>query len=115
MTPDHQFIDSLGTRTPRPAIEHGWRNYFEMVPDYWIRVDVVFSKGDARILVGRAGGTYVPEGGKPSPKNKWETPAVWLARTKGYKVSEWRIYADNEPIRQRIREADSKTRVRWRR
>ena len=107
MTPDHVFTDSLGTRTPRPAIEHGWREYFGMVPDYWIKIDEVFSEGDTRLLVGRAGGTYVPEGGNATPKNRWETRAVWIARIRGNKVAEWRIYSDNEPIRQRMREANS--------
>jgi len=104
MAPDHSFIDSLGTRTPRPAIEEGWRKYFEMVPDYWVRVDEVFRTGDTRILVGWAGGTYVPEGGKRRPKNRWESPAVWIARIRGDELAEWRVYSDNEPIRQRIRE-----------
>ena len=107
MTPDHCFIDSLGTRTARPAIEDGWRRYFEMVPDYWISVERMFIHGDVRILVGRAGGTYVPEGGSPKSQNKWEAPAVWLALIRGKEVAEWRIYSDNEPVRQRIRGADS--------
>lgn len=34
MTRDHTFVDSLGNRHPRPAIEEGWKGHFDMVPDY---------------------------------------------------------------------------------
>ncbi len=103
MTPDHAFVDSLGDRSVLPAIEGGWRAYFGMVPDYWVRVDRAISEGDTSILIGAAGGTYVSKGGKLRPENRWETPAVWVARTTGPRVAEWRIYADNEPIREKMR------------
>jgi ketosteroid isomerase-like protein len=104
MTPDHAFVDSLGARFTRPAMEKGWRQYFEMVPDYWIQVDRTVTEGDTTILIGFAGGTYVAQGAPRKSKNRWETPAVWIARTRRGKVAEWRIYADNEPIRARMRE-----------
>jgi len=109
MTRDHSFVDSIGNRFPRPAIEEGWKSYFDMVPDYWVRVERSFSAGKSAILVGAAGGTYVPQGGKRQAENRWKTPAVWTARTRGGKVAEWRIYADNEPIRERARKARSTT------
>ena len=105
MTTNHRFVDSLGNASTRPAIEDGWRQYFGIVPDYWIRIDRGLSDGDIAVLVGRAGGTYVPEGGTVRPENKWETPAVWIARTKGQRLAEWRIYSDNEPIRARMRKS----------
>lgn len=105
MTPDHTFVDSLGNKSTRPSIEDGWRNYFDMVPDYWVRVDSAFSEGGTAILIGTAGGTYVPEDGLARPKNKWRTPAVWIARIEGRRVAEWRVYSDNEPIRERMRES----------
>jgi hypothetical protein len=103
MTADHLFIDSLGNKFARPAIETGWRQYFATVPDYWVRVDRVVTDEPALILFGTAGGTYVPNGGAIRPENKWETPAVWRAVIRDGKVSEWRIFADNEPIRARMR------------
>ena len=105
MTGDHVFIDSLGERSGRPAIETGWRQYFDMVPDYWIRIDRVIIEGDTVVLAGAAGGTFVPGGGRPRPGNRWETPAMWMARIEGRRVAEWRIYADNEPIRAKMRKA----------
>jgi ketosteroid isomerase-like protein len=103
MTEDHVFTDSLGGQSRRPAIETGWRQYFEMVADYWIRIDRAIAEGDTAILIGAAGGTYVFKGGKPKAANKWETPAVWLVRTEGQKVAKWRIYSDNEPVRSKMR------------
>ena len=103
MSPDHVFVDSLGEKATRPAIESGWRQYFAMVPDYWVKVDRLVPDESAMILFGRAGGTYVAAGGVPQAQNKWETPAVWRAEIRDGKVSEWRIYADNEPIRAKMR------------
>lgn len=102
MAADHIFVDSLGNKFSRPAIEEGWRQYFAMVPDYWIRVDRTIIDGRTSVLIGAAGGTYVPKGAGPRPENRWETPAVWVVEVHGDKVAEWRIYSDNEPIRSRM-------------
>ena len=110
MTPGHTFVDSLGGKSTRPGIEHGWKEYFRMVPDYWVRIDRALSDGDLAILIGRAGGTYVSKGGAPKSENRWETPAVWIARIEEQKVAEWRIYSDNEPIREKMRESDKRIR-----
>ena len=109
MTADHTFIDSLGARFTRPAIEEGWRRYFGMVPDYWIRLDRELTEEDISVLIGAAGGTYVPDGGRMEPENRWEAPAIWVARIKGAKLSEWRVYSDNEPIRAKMRKLDRTT------
>jgi ketosteroid isomerase-like protein len=104
MTLDHVFIDSLGNKVERPAIESGWREYFRMVPDYWVVIDQLVSLGGSvLVLFGKAGGTYTPERGQMRSENKWETPAAWRAVVRGGQVSEWRIYSDNEPIRERMR------------
>lgn len=103
MSPDHVFIDSLGIKFGRPEIETGWRQYFATVPDYWIRVDRVVMDDRALILIGTAGGTYVPAGGVLRTENEWKTPAVWRAVIQSGMVSEWRIFTDNEPIRAKMR------------
>ena len=103
MSSDHVFIDSLGNRFPASAMRSGWQEYFTMVPDYWIRVDQIVPAGNVIILCGKAGGTFVPKGGMMKRENKWETPAVWRALVKQGRVAEWRVYCDNEPIRERMR------------
>jgi len=105
MTSDYVFVDSLGAKLTRPAIEDGWRKYFVMVPDYWVKIERTYSKGDTRILVGKAGGTYVPPEKMIKQENKWEAPAVWIAQVRGKKIAVWRIYSDNEPIREKARKS----------
>jgi len=109
MTSDHVFIDSLGNKLARPSIEDGWRRYFDVVPDYWVRIDSMFSEGSIAILVGAAGGTYISEDEAARPENKWQTPAVWVARIEGQGVAEWRVYSDNEPIREKMRRSKPRT------
>jgi ketosteroid isomerase-like protein len=107
MSRDHVLIDSLGNRFPASAMRSGWQQYFMMMPDYWIKIDQIVSEGNAVILCGSAGGTFVPKGGMMKPENKWETPAVWRALVTGERISEWRVYCDNEPIREKMRTAAS--------
>jgi len=107
MSKDHVFVDSLGNRFPASAMRSGWQEYFTMVPDYWIKVDHIVSEGNTIILCGSAGGTFVPKSGMMKPENKWETPAVWRALVKEGRVAEWRVYCDNEPIREKMRAAAS--------
>ena len=104
MTDDHRFIDSLGIEVVgRDKMRHGWEEYFRMVPDYHIEVGETLAQGDAVVLLGAAGGTYTRDGTLRA-QDVWVTPAAWRARIKGNRVAEWQIYADNEPIRQRMSE-----------
>jgi uncharacterized protein (TIGR02246 family) len=100
MTEDHVFIDALGTRvTGREQMQKGWQGYFAMVPDYSITVDETFAEGLVVAMLGTAQGTWAP-GGSLKPENRWQTPAAWRAVVRGSSIAEWRVYADNEPIRQ---------------
>jgi uncharacterized protein (TIGR02246 family) len=100
MTDDHAFIDSLGTRVGgRQRVKAGWETYFRMVPDYTVTIDETFVDGAVVVMLGSAQGTYSADG-VVRPENKWSTPAAWRALIHGSQVAKWRIYADNEPIRQ---------------
>ena len=100
MTEEHVFIDSLGTRvTGRQPMQKGWQSYFGMVPDYAITIDETFADGPVVVMLGAAQGTY-SSGGPLKPENRWHTPAAWRAVVRGSLIAEWRVYADNEPIRQ---------------
>jgi len=107
MSSDHVLVDSLGKKFPASALRSGWQQYFTMVPDYWIKVDQIVSEGTVIFLCGSAGGTFTPKGGTINPENRWKTPAVWRALIKNGKVAEWRVYCDNEPIREKMRAATS--------
>jgi ketosteroid isomerase-like protein len=100
MTDDHVFVDSLGTRIEgKERMKVGWDGYFRMVPDYNIAIDETFVDGAVVVMLGRAHGTFSTDG-VLRPENKWSTPAAWRALIRGLFVAEWRIFADNEPIRQ---------------
>jgi ketosteroid isomerase-like protein len=91
ITAGHLFVDSLGNRvTGAASIEAGWRGYFAMCPDYWIRADHVMAEGVTLLAAGEAGGTI---NGEP-----WRTPAAWNAIIREGKVAEWRVFADNKPV-----------------
>jgi len=100
MSNDHRFVDSLGTVVQgREKMREGWAGYFLMVPDYSVNVDETFSDGAIVVMLGAAQGTYA-KNGQLRQENFWKTPAAWRAEIKDGRVVEWRVYADNEPIRQ---------------
>jgi ketosteroid isomerase-like protein len=109
MTEDHLFLDGMGTEgRGREHMRSGWKWYFAMVPDYWVTIEKVFQKDNVIALFGNAGGTYTRDG-KLDPRNKWQVPAAWQAVIKDDKVAVWRVYADNEPIRQIIARVEEET------
>ena len=91
MTPDHVFVDAMGQRVQGvEPMKAGWRGYFEMCPDYWIRSDNVVADGSVVLAVGEAGGTI--------DGTVWHTPAAWKALVRDGKVVEWHVFADNKPV-----------------
>jgi ketosteroid isomerase-like protein len=99
MTDDHAFVDALDNRVVgRSTMQGGWRAYFSMVPDYWVKIDTVLQEGSTVALFGRAGGSYSAD--SDSPKQQWHVPAAWLAEVKDDRVAVWRVYTDNLPLRQ---------------
>jgi ketosteroid isomerase-like protein len=91
LAPDHIFVDSLGHRVQGAvSMEAGWRGYFAMCPDYWIRTDNVMAEEGTVLAVGEAGGSI--------DNVAWRTPAAWKAVIHGSKVTEWRVFADNKPV-----------------
>jgi ketosteroid isomerase-like protein len=99
MTEDHVFIDGAGSRcVGREKMKAAWEAYFHLVPDYEVLVDETLADGNVVVLLGRAEGTYAVEG-KLLEENRWQAPAAWRALIRETLVAEWRVYADNEPIR----------------
>ncbi len=99
LAPSHRFVDSLGGEAVgRETLRDGWRQYFRMVPDYKIEVARTFAEGPDVVLLGAAHGTYTMDGSLDA-KNAWSTPAAWRARIRDELITEWQVYADNEPLR----------------
>lgn len=103
MSDEHRFIDSLGNCVVgRDAMRTAWGAYFRMVPDYAIVVDEILCDGPVVVLLGTAQGTYRDPQRAATPlqaANRWSIPAVLRAFIEDGKVAEWRVYADNEPVR----------------
>ncbi|MGH7630247.1 MAG: nuclear transport factor 2 family protein [Gemmatimonadales bacterium] len=103
LTPDHRFVDSLGAViSGRAALEQAWQGYFRLVPDYAIQIEEELVLGDVVVLFGAAGGTYAANG-PPRSGARWGSPAAWRAVVRDDRVAEWRVYADNEPLRRLMR------------
>jgi ketosteroid isomerase-like protein len=91
MAADHVFVDSLGNRVVgATSMEAGWRGYFGMCPDYWIRADYAMADGETMLVAGEAGGTLDGE--------SWRTPAAWRVVIRDGRVLEWQVFADNKPV-----------------
>lgn len=91
MATDFMFVDSLANRViGAERMKEGWRGYFAMCPDYWIRVDHAMAEGDTMLLAGEAGGTIAGE--------SWRIPAAWKAVFRDSHIVEWHVFADNKPV-----------------
>jgi ketosteroid isomerase-like protein len=88
---DHRFVDALGqVVSGRESLEDAWSGYFELFPDYHVFIDNALRKGKVVGLFGTASGSF--------HRRNWAIPGAWKAVVIGGKVSEWRVYADNEPV-----------------
>ncbi len=91
MAPDHVFTDSLGNRVAgAQSMEAGWRGYFALCPDYFMRAEHALAEGDTMLAAGEAGGTIHGQ--------SWRTPAAWKMKARDGKVVEWQVFADNKPV-----------------
>jgi hypothetical protein len=127
MANEHRFIDSLGNVVVgQHEGRRGWAGYFGMVPDYAITISESYGAGSVVIMLGTARGTFVPPpappsyfpaaqpkaaeeaGGQLNPENAWKTPIALRVLVENGRVAEWRVYADNEPIRELMRKNLSK-------
>jgi ketosteroid isomerase-like protein len=103
MTPEHRFTDSLGNVVHgRDKMFAGWAAYFRMVPDYSLAIDELYTQGPIVVMLGVAEGTYSADG-TIKAENRWRTPVALRAMIEDGLIAECQVYADNEPIREKIR------------
>jgi ketosteroid isomerase-like protein len=99
MTDTHRFIDSLGVSiSGKAAMLEAWGGYFLFFPDYAMESSLIMEQGDEVAVFATVRGTLAV-GGKLLKENAWEIPAACKAIVKDGKIDEWRVYADNEPVR----------------
>ena len=105
MTPEHRFTDSLGNVVKgRDKMRAGWAAYFRMVPDYSLAIEGVYAHGPSVVMLGVAAGTWTTDGSLNN-ENRWKTPIAVRATIEEGLIAEWQVYADNEPIREKMRMA----------
>jgi uncharacterized protein (TIGR02246 family) len=94
MTEDHTFVDSAGRiQSGRETMTAGWKQYFQMFPDYEIHVERVLADKNLVALFGSASGTYNGKRGLVA-ENKIAMPAAWSALVEHGKIKRWQVYAD---------------------
>jgi len=71
-------------------MEAGWRGYFEMCPDYRIRVEHAMADGETMLVAGEAGATIDGEARR--------IPAAWKVVIREGRLVEWQAFADNKPV-----------------
>jgi uncharacterized protein (TIGR02246 family) len=105
MTPQHRFTDSMGNVFQgHEAIRAGWAAYFRSVPDYSLAIEESYAEGPAVVMLGVAQGTYSFDG-TLQEENRWKTPVALRALVEDGLVAAWQVYADNEPMREKMRSA----------
>jgi ketosteroid isomerase-like protein len=85
MAPDHTFIDSSDEiHAGKEVMVDGWKEFFELYPDYQNHFSYIEARGDEVYVLGYSTCAYDPLDG----------PAIWTARVEGGLVAEWRVYLD---------------------
>ncbi|MGV8083621.1 MAG: nuclear transport factor 2 family protein [Coriobacteriia bacterium] len=109
MTPDHEFIDSAGSRLRgREAMLEAWRAYFRLFPDYRIHVERLISRPGEVVVLGRSSGTLSPEGaaelagpdGAPPRDDELQGPAIWVGRVCDGLIASWQVFEDTPEARE---------------
>ena len=103
LAPEHCFVDSLGHEiNGREHVLAAWRGYLAMVPDYRLDVQAQLFGGGMVALFGRASGSLVLDG-VAVPDSAWSMPVAVRACAADGLLTEWQVYADNEPVRAILR------------
>lgn len=103
MSPDGEFVDSLGDAFGIDVLLDAWGQYFRMVPDYTISVEETLSRAGLVVLLGTAEGTYAPDKVLRGA-NRFRVHAAWRADVHAGAVRRWQVFADNKPVYDLIRE-----------
>jgi ketosteroid isomerase-like protein len=85
MADDHTFIDRDGTSHGTKAeMVRGWKQFFEMFPEYHNTFDKIVAEGNRVFILGFAFW---------SEEEPYD-PVIWAAVVENNLVSEWRVYKD---------------------
>jgi predicted ester cyclase len=94
MTEDHTFIDASGAaHSGVKEMTEGWRDFFQMFPDYKNNFENILQDGNLVIACGTAYGTYNGNRGLV-PENRIKWSAAWKAIVENDKIKLWQVYSD---------------------
>ena len=98
MTADHVFIDADGAEhAGRDRMQQAWREYFDLIPDFRIKVTDHFVTNQTVVFLGQADGMFV-HGGELKPENHWTVPAAWRVIIDTELVAVWQLYANQHSM-----------------
>jgi ketosteroid isomerase-like protein len=90
MTDDHVFIDTVVSRVSgKAAVTAAWASFFATFPGYRNEFDSLRLVGEDVVVTGRS----------VCSDTRLQGPALWRARVRGDKISEWQIYKDTAESR----------------
>jgi len=94
MSDDHIFIDgSGGIHAGKKDMKVGWKDYYQMFPDYSVEITDVIDNDSVIGLFGYASGTYKNNKDR-TDGNFWKTTAAWKAIVENQKIKLWQVYCD---------------------
>ena len=91
---DHIFIDGSGEKhVGKINMKEGWKNYFDMFPDYSVDITDIIEDNLVIGFFGYASATCKIAKDKIN-SNFWKTPAAWKAIVENEKIKHWQVYCD---------------------
>lgn len=88
MSHDHNFVDSLGNNlVGNDNLKKAWKCYFDLFPDYKIRITDTRQNDSLIVILGYASGTYKTNIKNEKNNNHWKVPASWKAIVVDKKIS----------------------------
>jgi ketosteroid isomerase-like protein len=86
MTDDHVFIDAADKRVSgKPDCLRAWQDFFAAFPDYRNHFAQFVAREGLVVVIGRSS----------CSDQRLDGPALWTARLRDDRVSEWRVLEDN--------------------
>ncbi|MGA7428232.1 MAG: nuclear transport factor 2 family protein [Rhodoplanes sp.] len=93
MTDDHVFIDASGNSVSgKPACVGAWQRFFAAFPDYPNDFAQIYANEELLVIVGCSS----------CSDPRLDGPALWTAKVRGHRVSEWRVIEDTVVNRNKL-------------
>jgi hypothetical protein len=94
MSEDHIFIDGYGDKhVGKAGMKEGWKQYYEMFPDYKVEITDFLENDTIVGLFGSASATYKNIKDELN-SNYWRTPAAWKAIVENKRIKYWQVFCD---------------------